>query len=131
MAKQTPREPDHDPKEPRNLSGVQFQYTHPGSPGQHPVLHSMTARNSEGTYLGFIDWNKKTGKIDNINVSGRYRGLGLATSLYEKATKLASDTGIKSPQHSPFRTDQGDAWARKVGGKVPPRKAEPEDEEGF
>ena len=44
---------------------------------------------------------------------------------YEVLT--TSDTGIKSPQHSTFRTDKGDAWARKVGGKVPPRKAEPEE----
>jgi hypothetical protein len=127
--KQTPREPDHDPKEPRNLSSVQFHYTHPGSPGQHPNLHSMTARNSEGTYLGFIDWHKKTGKIENINVSGRYRGLGLATGLLEESTKLSARTGIKSPEHSRHRTDKGDAWARKVGGPLPPRAKEPDDEE--
>jgi hypothetical protein len=74
-----------------------------------------------------MDWHKKSGKIDNINVIGRMQGLGVATSMYKKATKLSGDTGIKSPQHSTFRTDKGDAWARKVGGKVPPRKAEPEE----
>jgi hypothetical protein len=126
--KQTPREPDHDPSEPRNLSGVQFKYIHPGATQQHPSLHTMEARDASGSYLGHMDWHKKSGKIDNINVIGRMQGLGVATSMYEKATKLAGDTGIKSPQHSTFRTDKGDAWARKVGGKVPPRKAEPEEE---
>jgi hypothetical protein len=29
--KQTPREPDHNPSEPRNLSGVQFRYVYPGA----------------------------------------------------------------------------------------------------
>jgi predicted GNAT family acetyltransferase len=125
--KQTPREPDHDPSEPRNLSGVQFQYTYPGAPKQHPDLHTVTARTSEGKYLGFMDWHKKTGRIDNISVTENMRGLGVASAMYDKATKLASDTGIKSPQHSTHRTDKGDAWARKVGGNVPPRKAEPEE----
>jgi hypothetical protein len=126
--KQTPREPDHDPKEPRNLSGVQFRFIHAGAPKQHPKIHTMYANDANGRYIGHLDWNKRSGQIDNINVIGRMQGLGVATSMYEKATKLAGDTGIKSPQHSTFRTDKGDAWARKVGGKVPPRKAEPEEE---
>ena len=89
----------------------------------------MEARDSSGSYLGHMDWYKRTGEISNINVIGRVQGLGVATSMHEKATKLAADTGIKAPQHSRSRTDKGDAWARKVGGNVPPRKAEPEDEE--
>jgi hypothetical protein len=74
-----------------------------------------------------MDWDKRTGKIDNINVIGRMQGLGIATSMYEKASKLSADTGIKTPQHSNFRTDKGDAWAHSVGGNLPTRKAEPED----
>lgn len=127
--KQTPRDEWHDPQEPRNLSGVQFQYIHPGAPKQHPKLHTIEARDSSGSYLGHMDWYKRTGEISNLNVIGRVQGLGVATSMHEKATKLAADTGIKAPQHSRHRTDKGDAWARKVGGNVPPRKAEPEDEE--
>ena len=128
--KQTPRDQWHDPSEPRNLSGVQFQYTHPGAKGQHPNLHGITARNSEGSYLGFMEWNKKTGQIDNINVREPMRGLGIGTSLFEKANKLSADTGIIAPKHSSFRTDKGDAWARAVSGKLPKRSSsreEPED----
>jgi GNAT superfamily N-acetyltransferase len=127
--KQTPRDQWHDPSEPRNLSGVQFQYTHPGAPGQHPNFHSVTARNSEGKYLGFMDWHKKTGKIDNINVAEPMRGLGIGTSLFERANKLSADTGIIAPQHSSFRTDKGDAWARSVGGKLPRRAKNSIEEE--
>ena len=126
--KQTPRDEWHDPQEPRNLSGVQFQYIHPGAKQQHPDLHTVMARNSEGKYLGFMDWHKKTGRIDNISVTENMRGLGVASAMYHKATKLAADTGIKAPQHSTHRTDKGDAWARKVGGRVPARKAEPDEE---
>lgn len=126
--KQTPKDEWHDPQEPRNLSGVQFKYTHPGAPKQHPMLHTLTARNSDGKYLGYMDWHKKTGKIDNIHVTETMRGLGLATNMLNKGRQLSYDTGIKSPEHSRHRTDMGDAWARKVGGKIPPRKAEPEEE---
>jgi len=125
--KQTPKDEWHDPQEPRNLSGVQFKYSYPGSPGQHPTLHSITARDAQGSYLGHMDWHKKSGSIDNINVIGRMHGLGIATSMHEKATQLASNTGIKAPKHSRHRTDKGDAWARKIGGKLPPRAREPEE----
>lgn len=32
----------------------------------------------------------------------------------------AQEAGLE-PRHSPTRTDQGDAWAHAVGGRVPPR----------
>ena len=125
--KQTPKDQWHDPQEPRNLSGVQFKYTHAGAVGQHPNLHTITARNGDGKYIGYMDWNKRSGKIDNIHVTETMRGLGVATSMYEKAQSLAESSGIKAPAHSSFRTDKGDAWASKVGGKLPRRSRPVED----
>lgn len=125
--KQTPLGEWHDPQEPRNLSGVQFKYIHAGAKGQHPNMHTIEARNNEGKYLGYMDWHKKSGKIDNIHVTETMRGLGVATSMYERAQSLAASAGIASPKHSSFRTDKGDAWASKVGGEMPRRSRPIED----
>ena len=117
--KQTPREPDHDPKEPRNLSGVQFRFIHAGAPKQHPKIHTMYANDANGRYIGHLDWNKRSGQIDNINVIGRMQGLGVATSLWERAHKLADMGQAPAPKHSNDRTLAGDEWASKMGGKKP------------
>lgn len=127
--KQTPKDEWHDPQEPRNLSGVQFRYIHPGAPKQHPMLHGLRAYNSEGRNLGEISWHKKTGKINNIHVTEIMRGLGLGTNMINRGRQIAADTGIKAPEHSRHRTDAGDAWARAVGGTLPPRAKEPDEEE--
>ena len=117
--KQTPR--PEDPNKPRNLSGVQFKYFPPQ--GKDP-MHTLTATNEENPFnqLGTIIWHKKTGKVDWIRTHENYRGLGLATTLWEKAHKLSADTGIRAPEHSQHRTPFGEKWAKAVGGKLPKRK---------
>ena len=118
--KQTPLPPGHNPKEPRNLSDVQFQYTHPGAKGQRPDTHTLSASNASG-WIGHIDWNNRTGAVTNIMTAHKKRGLGVATTLWDKANKLSADTGIKAPKHSRDRTDKGEAWAKSVGGAIPKR----------
>jgi len=118
--KQTPLPPGHNPQEPRNLSDVQFQYTHPGAKGQRPDTHTISASNASG-WVGHIDWNNRTGAISNIMTAHKMRGLGVATTLFDKANKLSADTGIKAPIHSRDRTDKGEAWAKSVGGDLPKR----------
>jgi len=118
--KQTPLPPGHNPQEPRNLSDVQFQYTHPGAKGQRPDTHTISASNASG-WVGHIDWNNRTGAISNIMTAHKMRGLGVATTLFDKANKLSADTGIKAPIHSSDRTDKGEAWAKSVGGDLPKR----------
>lgn len=119
--KQTPK--PSDPRKPRNLSGVQFRYFPPEG---RDSMHTLSAYNEANPahQLGTIIWHKKSGNVDWIRTHQDYRGLGLATSLWEKAHKLAADTGIKAPQHSPHRTDTGNVWAKAVGGKLPPRRTE-------
>lgn len=116
--KQTPR--PSDPNMPRNLSGVQFRYFPPQGRDQ---MHTLTAFNKENDpkALGTLNWHAKTGRIDWVRTHEKYRGLGVATTLFEKANKLSADTGIKAPQHSQHRTDEGDVWAKSVGGKMPRR----------
>ncbi len=89
-------------------------------------MHTLSAYNEANPahQLGTIIWHKKSGNVDWIRTHQDYRGLGLATSLWEKAHKLAADTGIKAPQHSKDRTDTGNVWAKAVGGKLPPRRTE-------
>ena len=116
--KQTPR--PEDPNKPRNLSGVQFRYFPPQ--GRDP-MHTLAAYNEANPahQLGTLIWHKGTGSVNWVRTHQDYRGLGMASTLWEKANKLAADTGIKAPQHSRHRTEHGEKWAQSIGGKLPPR----------
>ena len=50
------------------------------------------------------------------DVAVELRRHGIATAMY----RHAEQAGLR-PVHSPNRTDRGDAWARSVGGVIPPR----------
>ena len=116
--KQTPR--PSDPNKPRNLSDVQFRYFPPQ--GRDP-MHTLAAYNEANPahQLGTLIWHKGTGAVNWVRTHQDYRGLGMASTLWEKAHKLSADTGIKAPQHSKHRTEEGEAWAKQVGGKLPGR----------
>jgi len=136
--KKTP--PPSNPHDRRNLSGVQFRYTAPSSKGffaYHQIqaiapeaerkqdmvspTGKIVSRGGKGEVVGTIQWHPRTGDVNWVRTHPNYRGLGVATTLWEKAHKLAADTGIKAPQHSKHRTEQGDKWAGAVGGERPPR----------
>lgn len=60
------------------------------------------------------------GSVTWVETHPRYRRQGLATEMWKKAQEVAqSNEQIPEPEHSNTRTEQGDAWARKVGGRVP------------
>ena len=135
--KQTPR--PSDPNKPRNLSGVQFKYFAPGKgfDNYHELraiapeatrnedmvspTGKIISRGGKGQVVGTIKWHPQTGSINWVRTHPDYRGLGVASTLMEKANKLSADTGIKAPKHSIHRTEEGDKWAKAVGGKVPRR----------
>ena len=136
--KKTP--PPSNPHDRRNLSGVQFRYTAPSRKGffaYHQIqaiapeaerkqdmvspTGRIVSRGGKGEVVGTIQWHPRTGDVNWVRTHPNYRGLGVATTLWEKANKLSADTGIKAPQHSKHRTEQGEAWAKSVGGKRPPR----------
>ena len=106
----------HEPGAPRNLSGVQFRHYPGDSSGFN---HNLVAKNSEGEHLGSIKWNGRTGRVNMIHVDEDYRGLGVGTSLWERANKLSEMHGTPALQHSNDRTIAGDDWAKAVGGTIP------------
>lgn len=126
--KQTPL--PSDPNKPRNLSGVQFKYTAPSKRGffaYHqlqaiaPEVKNRNSQTGKGLVVGTLQWHPKTGDVNWVRTHQDYRGLGVATTMWEKANKLSADTGIKAPVHSKHRTEEGEAWAKQVGGEMPPR----------
>ena len=125
--KKTPR--PENPSGHKNLSEVQFRYTAPVSKNDNyhellaiaPHAEGRGSKPGQGLVVGRVMWNKKSGEVNWIRTHENYRGLGIASTLWEKANKLAADTGIKAPKHSRHRTEQGESWAKSVGGAMPPR----------
>jgi len=119
-----------DPNMPRNLSEIQFRYTAPSKRGffaYHqlqaiaPEVKNRNSQTGKGLVVGTLQWHPKTGDVNWVRTHQDYRGLGVATTMWEKANKLSADTGIKAPKHSKHRTEEGEAWAKQVGGEMPPR----------
>ena len=66
-------------------------------------------------YLG-NETKNGTRKIRNIYIRPEFRRQGIATGLYNYA--VANEL---KPRHSADRTDEGDAWAKSLGGWIPER----------
>lgn len=109
--------PPHNPGEHRNLSNVQFQHYPGDTSGRH---HVLIAKNSNEESVGKIVWHGRTGRVNFVYVDPKYRGLGVATNLWHRATQLSEMGNLPTPKHSNDRTISGDAWVKTVGGKVPP-----------
>ena len=105
---------------PRNLSEVQFKYTN--RKFGHDSTHMMEALHPEHGSIASLSWSARTGEVYNVGTDPHYRGLGMATNLWDQAHKISSITGIKSPTHSKVRTSAGDSWAKSTGAPVPPLK---------
>jgi len=86
--------------------------------------HSVVARDPHGEVAGQMHWRKKSrggtaGQVDWISVEPEHQRQGVGRQMWEHANSL----GLRpSPKHSNERTDEGDAWARSVGGRLPRRK---------
>jgi len=105
---------------PRNLSDIQFKYTN--FRYKQNSTHMIEAIHPEHGSIANLSWGARTGEVYSIGTDPHYRGLGVATTLWDKAHKLASGTGIAKPVHSKGRTKAGDAWAKSTGAPVPPLK---------
>lgn len=103
------------------LNGLQFEY-HPSGMGSES--HRITAHqqvDGETKYAGHLLWSSK--QVRNIDVAPTMQRQGVATAMWNEGQRLASENArIPAPKHSPDRTNDGDAWARSVGGRLPRRK---------
>jgi len=113
----------------RNLSGIQFQY-HPPSmiENYHRVTADLSGTDIAKSYseLGQtvrpaeMSWTAKG--IRAINVPAAFKRQGIGTELWNQGHQAASaNAGVPKPKHSADRTNEGDAWARSVGGRLPRR----------
>ena len=94
---------------------VQFDYERYGSE------HNVIARSPEGGFVGNMRWSAK--QVRNVMVSEPHQRQGVATAMWNEGQRLASENArIPQPKHSADRTNEGDAWARSVGGRLPRRK---------
>ena len=60
-------------------------------------------------------WEVDTGEVLHIGVNADHRRQGVATALWNEAQRYGAI------RHSAYRTDDGDAFARAVGGVLPRR----------
>jgi hypothetical protein len=99
-----------------NLNERQFgDYTlHYISPGMGSGLHKIVAMYGD-TRVGHMAWNAK--EIHGVDVADPHQRRGLATEMWNWGQEMRP-----RPKHSSDRTNQGDAWARAVGGKLPRRR---------
>lgn len=66
-----------------------------------------------------MQWDDKTGEITTLSVPYDKRRQGVATALWHRAHQLSAERGITPPVHSRKRTEEGNAWAKSVGGELP------------
>lgn len=92
---------------------------YPNITRNHPHWYIMSDAQS-GKFISNMVLNRE-GKVDAIETHPKLRRQGLASELWHAAQQHAETTpGVPTPQHGTSRTRAGDAWAKKVGGDVPP-----------
>lgn len=113
------------------LSPGQFHHVYEGSEFSNAgggTFHQVSAFHGE-KQIGRMAWvtvpndPQYSNEIRNIQVEPGYRRQGVASGMYAAGRAFADIHQIDPPRHSRDRTDQGDAWAKKVSPKksVPKR----------
>jgi GNAT superfamily N-acetyltransferase len=85
-----------------------------------PTSHRITAHDGEGNQVGTLEWSSEDDEIKDVYVAKEHRRKGIAKAMYHLAFKLSSEYNVYPPEHSESRSPEGDAWAKAVGGYVPP-----------
>lgn len=84
--------------------------------------NNLRVRDKDDMFVGSLSWNgrKKTpgynpGEIKMIHVAPEYQRKGIATAMFGVARNLPKP--FSKAQHSPDRTEDGEAWARTTKAK--------------
>ena len=109
-----------------NLSNYQFRLIPAQERSKYArTRHKVVAETNTGNYAGEMEWHSRSdNRISNLVVNEEHRRQGVATGMWNYAHEMAKTTrGVKPPTHSSDRTDEGEAWAKAIGGNVPERTA--------
>jgi GNAT superfamily N-acetyltransferase len=84
--------------------------------GERKPRHIIEAFQGD-TKVGEMHWYGTTGTLHHIDVEPEHSRRGIATAMWQMGQEARP-----RPKHSADRTTQGEAWAKKVGGRLPKRK---------
>jgi len=101
---------------------AQYSLDLPGKMSSDDSYHEVKAYNSEHDNIGHLQWHKSTGEILDVRVEPEHQRKGIATALHSMAHKVAGEFNVVKPVHSGDRSDQGEEWAKSIGGPLPKRK---------
>jgi GNAT superfamily N-acetyltransferase len=105
-----------------NISPVQFKdyvlKVNPAPVDDDMANHAILAEHN-GRSVGKLEWDSGTGDIQGVEVDPEHRRKGIATAMWNRAQEVSKG----NVGHSPARSDEGDAWARSVGGSGLERRA--------
>lgn len=112
-----------EPMYERKHKGYSLSYTQdilrPNS-SNVAINHTIIATH-KGKTVGHLEWYNDEPEITNIHVDEKHRRKGLATAMYDMARNLPTKEGV---EHSPIRTDAGEAWSRTTKGYYPRQENE-------
>lgn len=103
------------------LSGVQFSHEHWSRESKGSTYSGLAVKAEHPKYgvVGEMSLRPEPdehGGREILDMKALFPGRGIGTGMY----RHAQEAGL-NPQHSADRTDQGERWAHKVGGELPPR----------
>lgn len=114
----------------KNLNGIQFSFHRADNDKfrEHEVwAHDISETGAPvwdkdadepKTGVGVLLIHPKTNRIESVRVDPSHQRRGIATEMFNVAIQRLG----KEPKHSSDRSDEGDAWARSVGGTLPRRR---------
>ena len=102
----------------KNLNGVQFSLRQNNEEGYNAVeAHDPESKKMVGNMMIMPD----SGLISSVLVENTHQRRGIASEMFRLANiaHQAMPGQYASPKHSNYRSPQGDAWAKTVGGHLP------------
>lgn len=100
--------------------GRQFAYYFPVSASDDHQVNAFIDDPFGRMHMGSLRWNQE-GEITGVYVPKRLRRRGIATAMFKIAHEVAEGMeDMNPPEHAADRTPEGDAWAKAVGGVIPP-----------